>query len=277
MKLKIKFLFFLIVVCGVFPVFFLLSRKVNSAPSISVPLTLNPSTTIFYKDQEFTVDIIASPSGITVGGTTIILDHSEFINLTSVTPGNFFQYPANTEMLAFGITCSQQSDCRTSASEVSCSPSTHYCKNQHYPDNTSAQLRFDLGAACEISGTNCFPAANIGPVAQIKIKPNKIGNYNLSFNPETAVAVFDENNEPVASNAAQLGDPLNIRVIPQCSAIDFDTNQQVNVNDIQQISSRWNKSTGDDGYETKYDIDENGIIDIRDIQFVSSRWLETCL
>ena len=57
---------------------------------------------------------------------------------------------------------------------------------------------------------------------------------------------------------------------------DFNGDGVVDVEDIQEVASRWNTSVGDPDYDPLYDLDFDGDIDILDIMIVAAHWGETC-
>ena len=66
---------------------------------------------------------------------------------------------------------------------------------------------------------------------------------------------------------------------------DFDDSGQVDVNDIQQVASRWRTSRENPdpdnnpetpNYDARYDIDQDDDIDIVDVMLVVAHWGETC-
>ncbi len=121
-----------------------------------VDLTLSPSRTAITLDattpanNEFTVAVLATPgNSAKITAVTSVVSHSSNLTLVSVTPGTFFSYPAGTEMLDLGTTCSVASDCRTSAAGVTCTSAR--CVNSTYPARVTGTVRFDLGAACDVT------------------------------------------------------------------------------------------------------------------------------
>ncbi len=60
--------------------------------------------------------------------------------------------------------------------------------------------------------------------------------------------------------------------ITSCYFADFDCNNEVDINDVQQVAGQWGKTAGQPGFEAKYDVVPNGEIDILDIQKVASAW-----
>ncbi len=59
---------------------------------------------------------------------------------------------------------------------------------------------------------------------------------------------------------------------PDCSPLDLDCSGEVNVVDIQQVSSRWHCRCGDDCYDPRCDIDGDCDIDIVSIMQVTAHW-----
>lgn len=53
---------------------------------------------------------------------------------------------------------------------------------------------------------------------------------------------------------------------------DFDGDGDVDVVDIMQVASRWNKRSGDPEFDAKFDLDGDGNIDIVDIMRVAAQW-----
>ncbi len=140
---------------------------------------------------------------------------------------------------------------------------------------------FDLAAqqpTASISG-NFDPATN--PLAKITFTAKKPGKVNIDWQFDGVGVTSDSN---AVSNdggvttevlsAAPAGVTLN--VIQACSAIDFNGNKNIDIQDIQQVAALWNTFSGDQNYNSLYDLDQNGAIDIRDIQMVAGRWLEVC-
>ncbi|MBS1251669.1 MAG: Hydrazine synthase subunit gamma [Anaerolineales bacterium] len=59
---------------------------------------------------------------------------------------------------------------------------------------------------------------------------------------------------------------------PDCGPLDLDCSGEVNVVDIQQVSSRWRCRCGDDCYDPRCDIDDDCDIDIVSIMQVAAHW-----
>ncbi|MFH0863554.1 MAG: dockerin type I domain-containing protein [Candidatus Gottesmanbacteria bacterium] len=212
----------------------------------SNPVSVGPNT-------EFTVDVVAAPvNSVKVTAATIVVNFPSYISLVSITPKTFFSYPTNTEMLALGVSCntaSVQTDCRTTASGITCSASPGFCKNATYPANTSTQLRFDLGAACDVthlgclnntcavlkgSGTDsctddsscsgqagsgtvaqCYPATTSNVLATIRFKSgaNTGSGGNISFNATTEAAGLDSGGNVISTNIGSIGPLIPVNVI----------------------------------------------------------------
>jgi hypothetical protein len=241
---------------------FLLTKPALAA----VSLTLEPQSAKFYKGLDFLVNVLAAPAGAQTGAITTVLDISPNLLLKDLAAGSFFPYPAGTEMLALGISCVRDADCRTLADGVRCDLATSRCVNNYYSPNTATKIRFDLGAACEVAGTSCYPPTTDGVLATLRLQPNKVGVFSLGFNGETQAAVLGND-----TDVANPGEPITINVLPQCSQIDWDANGKIDIKDIQTVAGRWNTA------DTAYDLDESGLINIKDIQYVSSRWGEFCI
>jgi hypothetical protein len=62
---------------------------------------------------------------------------------------------------------------------------------------------------------------------------------------------------------------------PDCFG-DFDCDCEVEVQDIQQVASRWRMTEADDDWDPWYDLNDDGIITVVDIMKVVAHWGETC-
>lgn len=60
-----------------------------------------------------------------------------------------------------------------------------------------------------------------------------------------------------------------------CYFADMDCDNDVDIVDVQQTSSRWNTAVGHPSYNRRYDVDGDGDIDIADVQQVAGKWNRT--
>jgi len=64
---------------------------------------------------------------------------------------------------------------------------------------------------------------------------------------------------------------------PQCDLFgDVDDDGDVDVDDIQQVPSRWRMTQADNDWDPRYDVNNDGNIDIVDIMKVSAHWGDSC-
>ena len=65
--------------------------------------------------------------------------------------------------------------------------------------------------------------------------------------------------------------------IPPCVLLgDFTCDCDVDVQDIQEVASRWRMTDTDPDWDAHYDLNGDGIINVVDIMLVSAHWGETC-
>jgi len=57
---------------------------------------------------------------------------------------------------------------------------------------------------------------------------------------------------------------------------DLNDDGEIDIVDVQAVSSRWNTEVGDSQYDPLYDLKGDGEIDIFDVQYVASRWNTAC-
>ncbi len=180
----------------------------------SNPVSLAPNT-------EFTVDVVAAPSsGAKATAITVVVNFPSYLTLLSLTPGPFFSFPANTEMMALGVSCAAVSDCRTTATGVTCTGG--FCKTKdsnnavYPPNNTSTQLQFTLGAACTNTtgtGGQCYPQTASGVLATIKFKSGSAASGgNIAFNSGTQVAGLDSGGNAITANIGFTGSAVPVNV-----------------------------------------------------------------
>lgn len=179
------------------------------------PISIPPNT-------EFTVNVLAAPSsGAKATAATVIVNFPSYLTLISITPGGFFAYPANTEMMALGISCTAVSNCRTTATGVTCT--SGFCKtkdannNVYPPNNTATQLQFNLGAACTTTtgtGGQCYPQTASGVLATIKFKSGSAAasGGNIAFNSGTQVAGLDSGGNAITTNIGFTGSAIPVTV-----------------------------------------------------------------
>ncbi len=66
-----------------------------------------------------------------------------------------------------------------------------------------------------------------------------------------------------------IGDPATT-LTPLCRVTDVNCDNNVNIVDIQKVAARWNYSSGQSGYASRYDVNNDGVISISDIIIVTS-------
>jgi transglutaminase-like putative cysteine protease len=58
--------------------------------------------------------------------------------------------------------------------------------------------------------------------------------------------------------------------------IDFSGNGVVDIQDVQQVASRWRTTDDDPAWDPSYDLDDDGIITVVDIMLVVAHWGKSC-
>lgn len=101
-----------------------------------------------------------------------------------------------------------------------------------------------------------------------------LGPFALT-NPQISSIIRSTQPLPIKATSSKGGD-AKPRVYVGGFCGDFDDNEVVDAEDIQQVASRWNTSEGDPGYDPTYDLDNDGDIDVVDIMLVAAHWGETC-
>jgi C1A family cysteine protease len=64
--------------------------------------------------------------------------------------------------------------------------------------------------------------------------------------------------------------------IPCLLSGDLDGDKDIDINDIQQVTSHWRQRAGDPGWDARFDVNGDGVINTVDIMKVSAHWGETC-
>jgi C1A family cysteine protease len=64
--------------------------------------------------------------------------------------------------------------------------------------------------------------------------------------------------------------------IPCVLVGDYDGDKDIDINDIQQVTSHWRQRAGDPGWDARFDVNGDGVINTVDIMKVSAHWGETC-
>lgn len=261
-KLFISFVITALLLLGLFSTVYLTKQKQEirkKAAGERVDLSFEPSTPISVGlNTEFTVNIRMAPdltSGVQVTAASVSASFPAYITLVSITPGAFFSYtPTTMEMLALGVTCTSPTmvatDCRTTALGITCSGTPGFCKNSTYPTNTATQLRFDLGAACDVThlgcinnacavvkgagadtegcsisvttctggATNvaakCYPSTTSGILATLRFKSGSTSGSggNIAFNSATQVSGLDSGRNAISTNIGVTGSPISVTV-----------------------------------------------------------------
>lgn len=99
-----------------------------------------------------------------------------------------------------------------------------------------------------------------------------LGEYHLRPGSDMVVRLTDLT--PTDKDVGIWFDALRVlRLDESCYFADFDCDNEVDINDVQQVAGRWGKTAGQPGYEVKYDVAQPiGEIDIFDVQLVASVW-----
>ncbi|MCP4167900.1 MAG: VWA domain-containing protein [Chloroflexi bacterium] len=118
---------------------------------------------------------------------------------------------------------------------------------------------FTFGTQPGVNGT--------GVLATITLNPQGSGATALSLQ---NVQVADENSNPLTLATAD----GQVEIIG-CFG-DFDSDNDVDIFDLQLVASHWNCRTGDACYEARFDTEPDGDIDAFDLQRFATAWGTTC-
>lgn len=228
--LTIKIFYFFLLILILFLVLitamhFIQRRQIfeSKAKTGNVVLSFNPRRiSIFQNSEEFNISvIISSSSDIKITATMITINYPSFLELISIYPGNFFEYPENTEMLTLGTSCNKKDDCRTSADSVNCI--NGFCITENFPYNTQNSLTFALGASCtklikDQGEGKCYPRSGEGILANLRFRVKhykKSVNLrgSISFDQKTHIVGLNSQNQPIQENLAKIKSNANVRVI----------------------------------------------------------------
>lgn len=127
---------------------------------VTLSLSSTATGTTVNSGSNFDVNVLINNavSANKLTAATVGLTYSSAqLSLVSVTPGTYFKsaYVAGSrEMLSLGTTCTQLSDCGTTATGVSCT--TGLCTNAGFTGNVTDSVKFSLGVPCDVTHMGCL-------------------------------------------------------------------------------------------------------------------------